>query len=150
MLDKRVSFKNIPMTSLKIGPHQMYFVGEKEMIVNEVITYRDVNSDKWIAYFVFGDEICGFMTCGYKNIHIYILEAMKKMIIPTAAQLKAVEGSPKSIIARVLAIKPNIECGRPAILQTPSVIRAEFTREREKLDKFRSEMNVKIREEGRK
>ena len=70
---------------MKLGKHQMYFVGEREMYTTEVITYRDINSDKWIAYFCYGDEVCGFLTCGYKNIHIYLLEAMKKLVMPTVA-----------------------------------------------------------------
>ena len=35
-------------------------------------------------------------------------------------------------------------------MQTPSVIRAEFTREREELDKFRQAMNSRIRDEDAK
>jgi len=72
------------------------------LVFNETITYRDINSDKWIVYFVYGDEVCGFLTCGYRNIHIYLLEAMKKLIMPSASQLRTVHGSPKTAIARIL------------------------------------------------
>ena len=46
-----------------------------------------VGDDKWVAFFVYGDEIAGFLTCGYQNLHIYLLEAMKHLIMPTAAML---------------------------------------------------------------
>ena len=150
MLDKEVDFKYIPVTNLKLGKHQLYFVGEREQYYTEIITYRDLYSDKWVAYFIFGDEICGFMTCGYRNLHIYMYEAMRKLMMPTASQLKGVAGDPSLIVNRILHIKSGIECGRPGLLNVPSVLRAEFTREREKLEEFRSGIRERIAEEDKK
>lgn len=45
---------------------------------------------------------------------------------------------------------PEIQAGRQFTINTPSVIRAEFTREIEELDKFRHQINVNIRAENSK
>lgn len=65
MLDKQVEFRYLPMTSLTIGEKNLYFVGEREQPITGVIFKGRPGSDKWVAFFTFGDEICGFLTCGY-------------------------------------------------------------------------------------
>jgi len=50
-----------------------------------VIIEGDVEKKKFIAYFVYGKEICGVLTVGYQNLHLYIWEAMKMLIMPAAA-----------------------------------------------------------------
>lgn len=65
MLDKRVEFKYIPMTSLRIGDKQMYYVGERISAFTEVIIEGDVEKRKFVAYYVYGNEVIGFLTCGY-------------------------------------------------------------------------------------
>lgn len=87
MLDKQVEFRYIPMTPLTIGDKKLFFVGEREQPITGVIYKGKVGSDKWVAFFTYGDEICGFLTCGYQNLHIYLLEAMKQLIMPSAAML---------------------------------------------------------------
>lgn len=77
MLDKQVEFRYLPMTPLTIGDKKLYFIGEREQPITDVIIRGKLTDDKWVAFFVFGDEICGFLTCGYQNLHIYLLEAMK-------------------------------------------------------------------------
>ena len=77
MLDKQVEFRYIPMTPLTIGDKKLYFVGERDQPITGVIFNGSVEDEKWVAFFLFGDEIAGFLTCGYTNLHIYLLEAMK-------------------------------------------------------------------------
>jgi len=112
MLDKQVQFRYIPMTPLTIGQKNLYFIGEKEQPFTDVIWHGKPGDDKWVAFFVFGDEICGFLTCGYQNLHIYLLEAMKHLIMPTAAMLRANDGKFDDIINSVLRMRPYIEAGR--------------------------------------
>ena len=83
-LDKEVEFKYIPVTRLKIGDKNIYHVGEREQPITEVILNGTPESGKFVAFFVYGEEICGFLTCGYTNLHIYLLEAMKQLIMPSA------------------------------------------------------------------
>ena len=90
------------------------------------------------------------MTCGYTNLHVYLLEAMKQLIMPTAAMLRATDGNFDDIVNSVLKMRPHIECGRKYTILTPSVIRAEFTREIEKLNELRSKFRANIRGEERK
>lgn len=85
MLDKRVEFRYIPMTSLNIGGVPMYFVGERNQAFHEVIIDGDVENNKYVVFFVYGKEVAGFLTVGYQNLHLYLWEAMKLMIMPAAA-----------------------------------------------------------------
>lgn len=65
MLDKRVEFRYIPMTSLKIGDTPIYFVGERDQAFHEIIVNGDVEKNKYVVFFVYGKEVAGFMTVGY-------------------------------------------------------------------------------------
>ena len=85
MMDKRIEFRYIPFTSMKIGDSPVYFIGERNQAFHEVIIEGDVEKKKFIAYFVYGKEICGVLTVGYQNLHLYIWEAMKMLIMPGAA-----------------------------------------------------------------
>jgi hypothetical protein len=85
MLDKRCEFRYIPMTNLSIGDKKIYYVGERNTPYTETIMSGDVASGKFVIFYVFGDEICSFLTVGYQNLHLYLHMAMKKLIMPTAA-----------------------------------------------------------------
>lgn len=65
MLDKRVEFKYIPFTPMKIGDTPIYFVGERNQPFHEIIINGDVEARKFVAFFVYGNEVCGFLTVGY-------------------------------------------------------------------------------------
>lgn len=75
---------------------------------------------------------------------------MKKLIFPTAAQMNASGGDFKSIVAAVLNMAPDIDVSRSHTVNTPSIIRAEFTRELEELEKLRGKMNSNIRDANSK
>ena len=55
-----------------------------------------------MTFYVYGDEIVGFVTVGYQNLHLYLWEAMKRLMMPTATMMRANDGDFKSIIAAVL------------------------------------------------
>jgi hypothetical protein len=84
MLDKRVEFRYFPFTPMKIGDKNLYFVGERNQAFHEVIINGSVEDRKFVAYFVYGNEVVGFLTCGYQNLHLYLWEAMKLLIFPPA------------------------------------------------------------------
>jgi len=88
MLDKRVEFRYLPLTPLKIGNKPIYFVGERGSPFHEIIINGSVEERKFVAYFVYGNEITGLMTCGYQNLHLYLWEAMKLLLMPPATQLR--------------------------------------------------------------
>lgn len=48
MLDKQVEFNYIPMTALRIGDKHIYFVGERNIVFNEIITSGDPTSGKFV------------------------------------------------------------------------------------------------------
>ena len=98
------------MTSLTIGDKKIYHIGEREQPINEIIMNGTLESGKFVAFFVYGDEICGFLTCGYVNLHIYLLEAMKQLIMPNAKQLRANNGNFDDIVTSVLRMRPHIHC----------------------------------------
>lgn len=72
---------------------------------------------------------------------------MKQLIMPTATMLQATDGDFDDIVNMVLRMRPNIEAGRQYTVQTPSVIRAEFTREIEALNELRGKFRANIRQE---
>lgn len=150
MLDKRCEFRYLPFTNLTIGDTHVYFVGERNQPFTEIIMGKDAKDDKFVAFYVYGDEIVGFVTVGFQNLHIYLWEAMKRLMMPTAAMMRMHDGDFKSIVAGVLKVAPEIEAGRQHTINTPSVIRAEFTREIEELDRFRQQINQNIRSENTK
>lgn len=126
MLDKRCEFKYLPLTNLTIGDTHIYFVGERNHPYSEVIIQGDVASGKFAAFYVYGDEICGFVTVGYQNLHLYLLQAMKLLIFPSASMMRAAGGDFKSIVSSVLRISPELSTMRLSVLNQPSVMRAEF------------------------
>ena len=65
MMNKRVEFRYFPLSRIQIGDKNIYYVGEREPAYHEVIFNGDPLSGKFIAYFVFGNEVVGFLTCGY-------------------------------------------------------------------------------------
>lgn len=56
-----------------------YFIGERNSPCHEVIIERDEKDpdNKFVVFYTYGDEICGMLTFGYTNLHIYLLEAMR-------------------------------------------------------------------------
>jgi hypothetical protein len=85
MLDKRIDFSYIPMTRLKLLDREYYYVGERNPIFTEVFIDGDIEKgEKFVMYLIHGNEVIGFLTCGFNNLHIYLLEAMKLLIFPTA------------------------------------------------------------------
>lgn len=102
MLDKRVEFRYFSFTPMKIGNTPIYFVGERNQAFQEIIINGSVEDRKFIAYFVYGDEVIGFMTCGYQNLHLYLWESMKLLIFPPASFLRNKSMDYKDIVRKVL------------------------------------------------
>jgi len=108
MLDKRVEFRYIPHHYMNINEIPVHFCGEPNQHYRETIIEGDVHSNKFIVWYVWGEEIVGFVTVGYTNLHLYLLEAMKLLVMPTAVELRKEMTSHKSIVARVLKCRPEI------------------------------------------
>lgn len=75
---------------------------------------------------------------------------MKLLIMPPATTLRNSTIDHKAIVSKVLKCRPEISAKRSEILKLPSVIRAEFTRERERLEDFRHSLKSNIRDENDK
>ena len=84
MLDKRVEFRYIPHTYMKINDIDVHYIGEVPNKYNETIIEGDVNKNRFIVWYIYGEEIVGFCTVGYQNLHIYLWETMKLLIMPSA------------------------------------------------------------------
>jgi len=132
MLDKRVEFRYMPFTAMKISGVPVYFVGERNQAFQEIIINGSVKDRKFVAYYVYGNEVVGFATVGYQNLHLYLWEAMKLLVMPPAAFLRTNENSYKDIVRTVLNLRPTIKCKRHDIVSIPSVMIAEFDHELEK------------------
>lgn len=108
MLDKRIEFRYIPLTNLKIGKKQYYFVGERGQPFTEVMYHGDVSSGKYVAFYVYRDEVVGFVTCGYQNLHLYIWEAMKALVMPSATVLRTHGTNVDHIVSSVLRMRHDV------------------------------------------
>jgi len=101
----------------------------------------DLASGKWVAFYVYHDEIVGFVTCGYQNLHLYLLEAMKNLVMPPATIFRSFDNNFENIVNAVLNIRHDVLAKRKLVLRVASVMRAEFTHETEKLNELRGRMN---------
>jgi hypothetical protein len=84
-----------------------------------------------VVFYVYGNEIIGFLTVGYKNLHLYLWEAMKLLIMPTASDIRSHNKDYKDIVKAVMKNRPFIHCKRETIIATPSVLLAEKEKELE-------------------
>lgn len=150
MMDKRVEFRYIPHTFLSINDKPVHFVGERSQRFSEVVVDGEMSSGRFIVWYIWGEEIVGFCTVGYSNLHLYLWEAMKLLIMPPATQLRNGQINHKAIVAKVLSCRPEIKAKRSEITKLPSIIRAEFTRERETLDDFKGALKQNIADENLK
>jgi hypothetical protein len=138
MFDKMNEFYHLPMTHMQIGDKKLYFVGERNQAYHEIILSGDPSSGKFVAWYVYGNEVTGVLTVGYQNLHLYIREAFKHFLMPTAQELRANSGDYKLVVKRVLKTSELIEGDRYHMLRDPSVIKADFTREIESNDQMRA------------
>ncbi|CDW84041.1 pyridine nucleotide-disulphide oxidoreductase family protein [Stylonychia lemnae] len=150
MMDKRVEFRYIPFTPLKLGDTPIYFIGERNQGFHEIIIEGDVEARKFIAYFVYGKEVCGVLTVGYQNLHLYIWEAMRMLIMPAAAQLRNQSLTYQDIVRAVLRSRPFIKCKRSEIVRLPSVMLAEFDQELEKSAELSEKVKANIKIENQR
>lgn len=150
MLDKRIEFRYFPMTTLKVGDTPLYYVGERGTPYHEIIINGSVEKRKFVAYFVYGNEIVAFVTCGYQNLHLYLWEAFKLLIMPPATQLRNHTMEYKHIVANVLKLRPHIQCKRHEIVKLPSVMLAEFDHELEKAEQLRNDVTKNITRENQR
>lgn len=132
MMDKRVEFRYMPMTSMKINGTPIYYVGERATPFHEIIVNGSIEDRKFVAFYVYGNEVVGFATCGFQNVHLYLWEAMKLLIMPPATQLRNKTIDYKSVVQKVLKMRPYIKCKRHDIVKIPSIMLAEFDNELEK------------------
>ena len=93
---------------------------------------------------IWGEEIVGFMTVGYQNLHLYLWEAMKLLIMPPANLLRSEIANHKGIVAKVLKCRHEINAKRKEVVKVPSVRITEFTRERERLEVFKAKLKNNI------
>ena len=63
-------------------------MGEKEPVFNEIIINGSLEAKKFVIYYIYGNEVVAFLTCGYQNVHLYLWEAMKLLLMPPATELR--------------------------------------------------------------
>lgn len=139
-LDKRVEFRMIPHYYFNINDTPIHFIGEKNQRVSETFIEGNVESGRFIVWYFWGEEIVGFMTVGYKNLYLYLWEAMKLLIMPPANLVRSQVADHRGIVAKVLKCRQDINAKRKIIQKEPSVRITEFTRERERLDEFKQKL----------
>jgi hypothetical protein len=147
MMDKAVNYYHFPMTRLSLPDKEMYYVGERGLVYDECKIDGDVKSGKYVIYFLKGDEILGVVTCGYQNLHLYMWEAFKLLIMPTATVIRMHELSYKDIVAGVLKHKHRISAGRHHVVNVPSVMSAVKEDEIEYVRDFKAKLRSNLKHE---
>ena len=150
MMDKQVEFNYFHMYSLKIGDETIYFVGEPVNAYTETITKGDIKTGKLVTFYVYGDEVVGFSTIGYQKLHLYLWEAMKQLTMPSAKQIREADGDFEAIVRGILRLGPEITANRKITIQNPSVARAEFPHELEKMTELKAKLRDNIDEANAK
>ena len=113
----------IPLTRLTIGDKELYYYGERRSQFDNIHFEGDPGrDDKFIAYYSRGGVVCGFMTYGYTNLHLFLIEAMKMLLMPRFGELKSVPHPHRAIVNMVVMNSESIRCNRMDILNTPSSI----------------------------
>lgn len=143
-LEKRVEYRAIPHYYMNINEIPIHFVGEKKQRYTELIVEGEPESNRFIIWYIWGEEIVGFMTVGYQNLHLYLWEAMKLLIMPPANLLRSEIANHKGIVAKVLKCRHEINAKRKEVVKVPSVRITEFTRERERLEVFKAKLKNNI------
>lgn len=82
MLNKTTDFQYLSLERLQIGDKNMYFYGERNNMFDKVHIEGDLNSDKFICYYSRNGIVCGILTFGYTNLHLYMKQAMKHLLMP--------------------------------------------------------------------
>lgn len=149
-LDKRLEYRAIPHYYMTVNEVPLHFVGEKNQNYSEIIVEGDTDSSKFIVWYIWGEEVVGFLTVGYQNLHLYLWEAMKLLIMPPATHLRSKVADHKGIVAKVLKCRPDINAKRKEILKIPSVRITEFERERDRLEDFKGRMRQNVDGEKRR
>ena len=54
----------------------VHHVGEKGNQHMEIVVDGDPASGKYVLYYCHGDAVIGFLTVGFRNVHIYLNQAM--------------------------------------------------------------------------
>jgi len=93
-----------------------------------------------VVYYVIGDEVVGFTTVGFKNVHIYLKYAMNELFFPSAVHLRSGQVNFKHIVSEVIRHSPNIKSERQLAEETPSMINAEFDEEIERAEDFEAQL----------
>ena len=86
MLHKTVKFEYLPMERLTVGETEIYYYGERNGGYQNYIIEGDINSDKFVVYYIRRGIVVGLLTFGYTNLHIYLIEAMKRLMLPTGKE----------------------------------------------------------------
>lgn len=115
-LDKRIEYRAIPHYHMTVNEVPIHFVGEKGQKYSETIVEGDLSSNKFIIWYVWGEEVVGFLTVGYQNLHLYLWEAMKLLIMPPATHFRSGVADHRVMCARVLKCRQDINAKRKGIL----------------------------------
>ena len=82
MMYKDVKMEYLPLTRLTLGDTEIYYYGERNNVFDDIAIDGDINGDKFVVYYLRDNVVCGFATFGFKNLHLYLIEAMKLLMMP--------------------------------------------------------------------
>lgn len=148
MMDKTVEMLYVPMQRIKMPDNSnVYYIGEKGFFYDEVLIDGDVTSKKFVLYLLKGDEIMGFITFGFQNLHLYLREAMKLLILPNAQMMRLQNLNYKHIVAGVLKHRDRIYAKRHELFNIRTEIHAVKGAEVDYVHELRAKMKDNVKEQ---
>jgi len=84
MMHKDIRMEYLPLSRLTINNKEIYYYGERNNQYDRIIVSGDaLKDDKFVVYYINGGVVSGFLTFGYTNLHLFLMEAMKMLLMPT-------------------------------------------------------------------
>ena len=103
------------------------------------------NGEKFIVYYSRNGIVCGFATFGYQNLHLYLMEAMKMLMMPVSNELQVTEEAHKKIVNLVLSQSDNIVCNRDKMIAHRAEVMATKSHDVKQFRKLKEDIRANVK-----
>ena len=81
------SYEFVPITSTQILDKKLSIIGNDKPSFDSKIVYIDKENEKFISYLILHNKVQGVVTYGFKNMDIYMKEALELDLMPEASYI---------------------------------------------------------------
>lgn len=130
---------------MTIGETEIYYIGERNVGYDD--THETKEGDKKVIYLLKNGEVAGMITIGFTNLHIYLREAMRLLLIPNGQDLRMRDISHKDIVMMVLKHSGKIIAERHDVINQKSILYSVKSSDVDETASLRSKMGQNLKEE---